>query len=110
VGRQLGKLGPAVGGDLELLWEIRSEDGGDGGVFTVGSQPEGYVETMAFEGEFADNLVAAVELLPEGEVGTAISFAATDLEQGKVFAHGEPTSNLDTDTFERRALESCQSP
>jgi len=99
---------PTVGEDDELLWEIRSEDGGDGGVFTVGSQPEGFVETVAFQGEFTDNLIAAVEI--EGGVGGAISFVPTDLEPGMVFSNSDPSSNMGADAFAQRARESCQSP
>jgi hypothetical protein len=97
---------PTVGGDEELLWEIRSEDGGDGGVFTVGSQPEGFVETVPFQGAFTDRMVAAVEI--EDAVGTSISFFLTDLEPGMVFSNGNPSSNMGADAFEQRARESCQ--
>jgi hypothetical protein len=45
---------PTTGEDDELLWEIRAQDGADGGAFTVGSQPEDWVETVAFEGQLGD--------------------------------------------------------
>lgn len=99
---------PTTGEDDVLLWEIRSEHGGDGGVFTVGSQPEGFVETVGFEGVFTDNVIAVVEV--EGSVRAVISFAPSDLESGMVFVRGNPNSNMDPDAFERRARESCQYP
>jgi hypothetical protein len=97
---------PTTGEDDVLLWEIRSEDGGDGGVFTVGSQREGYVETVAFEGELTDNLIAVVEVV--GSVGAVISFAPTDLKPGMVFARGTPNSSMDAKAFEQRTRESCE--
>jgi hypothetical protein len=77
-------------------------------VFTVGSQPEGWVETAAFEGQLGDNLIATVEVLPEGSVGAVISFAPTDLEPGQVFANAQTNTNMDVDSFEQRARESCE--
>ncbi len=99
---------PAVGGDEEILWEIRSEDGGGGGVFTVGSQPEGFVETVAFQGELTDRMIAAVEI--EDAVGTSISFVPTDLEPGMVWSGSDSPSNVPADAFEEQARESCLRP
>jgi len=95
---------PTTVDDDELVWEIRSEDSADGGVFTVGSQPEGWVETIAFAGEFGDNLIAAVD-----SVAAEISFAPTDLEPGQIWANGNPSANMDADAFVQRARESCPS-
>jgi hypothetical protein len=97
---------PTTGEDDELLWEIRSEAGTGGGVFTVGSQPEGFVETVPFKGELADNLIATVEI--EDSVGAVISFAPTDLEPGQVFANAQTSTNMDAVAFEQRAHESCE--
>jgi hypothetical protein len=96
---------PTTVDDDELVWEIRSENSADGGVFTVGSQPEGWVETIAFAGEFGNNLIAHVD-----SVAAEISFAPTDLEPGQVWANGNPSANMDPDAFEQRARESCQYP
>jgi hypothetical protein len=99
---------PTTGADNELVWEIRSAAGADGGGFTVGSQPEGWVETVPFDGTLPTNSVAAVEI--EDSIGSAIDFAPTDLEPGQVFANTQTKSNMDPDAFEQRARESCQYP
>lgn len=97
---------PAVQDDNEVLWEIRSDDGAEGGAFTVGSQPDGFVETVAFSGlASTDNLVAAVEI--QGSGGAAITFSVADLENDKVWAPGDPDSNIDPETFEQQARDSC---
>lgn len=94
--------------DDEVLWEIRSESGDDGGVFLVGSQPEGFIETAEFDGSYPANdiLVAAVEI--EESVGAALDFTIADLEAGKVFTIGKPNSNIDVDAFEDQARNSCE--
>jgi hypothetical protein len=97
---------PATGDDNELVWEIRSEDGDNGGVFPVGSEPVGFVEVVPFDGRLSENMIAVVEI--EGLVGEAIDFAPTELEPGMVYANGNPNSNMDPDAFEQRARESCQ--
>jgi hypothetical protein len=97
---------PATGEDNELVWEIRSDDGEAGGVFTVGSLPEGFVEVVPFDGDLSENMIAVVEIQDAG--GEAIDFAPTDLESGMVFANGNPSSNMEADAFEQRAGESCQ--
>lgn len=97
---------PNVDEDDVLLWEIRSEEGGPGGVFTVGSQPDGFVETAAFDGTFADNMFAAVEI--EDSIGAVIEFGLPDLEPDLIYANGSPSSSMDPEAFAQRAGDSCE--
>jgi len=99
---------PNTGDDDELIWEIRSAAGADGGVFTVGSEPEGFVETVPFDGTLAENLIAVIEIEDAG--GEALDFAPTDLQPEMVLASGNPNENMDPGAFEQQARESCQSP
>lgn len=97
---------PNVDEDDVLLWEIRSDNGGPGGVFTVGSQPNGYAEMVGFDGAFADNMFVAVEI--EDSIGAVIEFALPDLEPNLIYANGNPNSNMDAEVFAARARESCE--
>lgn len=95
--------------DDELLWEIRSEDGADGGVFTVGSQPDGFVESVPLENTLPSDAPLTVAVEPQGSVGAALTFRVVDLQVGSVWAAGKPASNIDAEAFEERARASCQS-
>ena len=96
---------PNVDEDDVLLWEIRSEEGGPGGVFTVGSQPDACVETAAFDGAFADNMFAAVEI--EDSIGAVIEFGLTDLEPNWCLRTAAQVEH-GPDAFARRAGDSCE--
>lgn len=94
--------------DDELVWEIRSEAGADGGVFPVGSRPPGFMETVELDGSSPpdDRLIAAVEIADS--VGAAVVFTLADLEAGSVWITGKPDSNIDAEAFEQQARDSCR--
>jgi hypothetical protein len=98
---------PALEEDDELLWQIRSDDGAPGGVFTVGSEHDGFVETVGFEGQVGGNLIASVGV--KDAVGAAMTFAPSELEAGMIQTTDESAQAMTASAFEESAGQSCGS-
>ena len=94
-----------------VLWEIRSDEGSELDTFIVGETPDGFEEHTEFvpsQLDQAESLVATVET--GDQTGSGISFKLSDLEPGQVFASTSQgrKENVDIQTFDERAEESCR--
>jgi hypothetical protein len=102
---------PGQSDDNEVLWEIQSAAGADGGTFVVGTEPTGFTRTTLVEDERpTDNWFASVRIA-EG-VGGVITFDRSDLEVDMIWSHGasgREAGNLAPSEFEERARDSCAS-
>jgi len=97
-------------GDDEVLWQIESSSGTQGGTFRVGRVPEGFTETVPFPGTYpTDSLLAAVDFAAEGAVGPGVVFSIADLTTEEIWTTGSgDNEGLSPQAFEARARATCR--